>query len=437
MRLPTSNLSVKVRSKRNLEASWRVIHENARSSKSPQVRADIEKFEADASGNLERLYRSLQRGTFEFPPARGIAIPKDKGKGPTTNIRPIVLAEVQSRIVQRAILNVLTDLPAMSPYLNNPNSFGGVRRGGQNKLAAVPAAIAAVLEAVGSGAKFVMCADIASFFTRIPKSAVTEIVSRAANDDELMKLFERAIHVELANMDQLRRYIDKFPIEDIGVAQGNSLSPLLGNILLHHFDQTMNDGDCRCVRYIDDFIVVAPTAKAANARMRLARQLLASHNMSLSEAKSSKDPIPITNKIEFLGIELSNGLIRPSRKAQTRLVASISQEFDESVQCFAKATVDTPVPKRFGLTSTMKRVDGVIKGWGKHYRFCNDKVLLANLDARIDELIASYLGRYARYRDASPASRRQLLGIEELSGVDLLPLQWPSATIAARSNDQP
>ena len=71
-------------------------------------------------------------------------------------------------------------------------------------------------------------------------------------------------------MAGLREKFEAFPIGDIGVAQGNSLSPLLGNIILHSFDRAMNEGDCRCVRYIDDFIILAPTRKAALARMQKA-----------------------------------------------------------------------------------------------------------------------------------------------------------------------
>ena len=77
-------------------------------------------------------------------------------------------------------------------------------------------------------------------------------------------VFREAIDVELSNMAQLRDKAVDFPIENIGVAQGNSLSPLLGNIILADFDRVMNEGDCRCVRYIDDFIILAPSKKAAS-----------------------------------------------------------------------------------------------------------------------------------------------------------------------------
>jgi len=426
-----SQLLRKVRAKRNLEAAWRIIQENARTSKSADVRNEIDRFAEDSTRNLDRLYRALQRGTFLFPPAKGIPIPKGGVKSASRDIRPIVLAPTESRVVQRAILNVLTDLPGLKPYVNNPHSFGGVRKESSGQLAAVPAAIASVLKAIEGGARYVMCADITGFFTRISKSAVSSIVSDAAKDNEFVTFFDKAIHVELSNIAQLRAYKDKFPIEDIGVAQGNSLSPLLGNILLHEFDAEMNDGDCRCVRYIDDFIVLAPTARAAIARMRLARRLLSAFKMELSDAKSSKSPIAVEHGFDFLGIELANGLIRPTPKAQTRMLEGLKREFELSSRAFFAVRADQPIAKGLTLVATLKRVDGMVRGWGKHYKFCNDASLFARIDREIDGLLRSYLGTYSAARQrVSGEQSRALLGVEALSGTKLEPLSWPKKSVS-------
>jgi len=403
-----------------------VIYENARHSKSEEVRSEIEKFSEDATGNIELLYRSLHRGTFVFPPARGVPIPKSANKRGSSDIRPIVVARTESRIVQRAVLNVLTELPDLECYVNNPHSFGGLRKNDQRGQSAVPAAISAVLSAIGDGGKYVVCADVSKFFTRIPKSSVTAIIADLVDDADFMDFFSKAIHVELANMAELRRHIDKFPIEDIGVAQGNSLSPLLGNILLHDFDGKMNSGDCKCIRYIDDFIIVAPTAKAAEAKLRRARQLLGAYGMELSAEKSSRAPVSVTSGFEFLGIELSNGYVRPSRRAVHRLLANVEGEFARSARALSRFQSRKPVEKSLSVVATLKRVDGVLRGWGKHYRFCNDPSIFAQLDLRIDQAIRSYLGNYSAIRKQAPAeNHRALLGIEELTAIDRQPLIWP------------
>ena len=62
-----SKLLKKVRGRPNLEASWHVIRENGRTSKSATVKREIEQFHDDATRNVERLYRRLQREEFQFP----------------------------------------------------------------------------------------------------------------------------------------------------------------------------------------------------------------------------------------------------------------------------------------------------------------------------------------------------------------------------------
>ncbi|MFC6654938.1 reverse transcriptase domain-containing protein [Roseibium salinum] len=122
----------------------------------------------------------------------------------------------------------------------------------------------------------------------------------------------------------------RFPREDLGVAQGSALSPLLGNILLHGFDQAMNEGDCACFRYIDDIIILAPSERAANARFRKAEGLLSDLQLEFSAQKSCGGVQTFESGFEFLGIEIVNGLIRPNGKAVGKLKQKIFDILDAS-----------------------------------------------------------------------------------------------------------
>ena len=269
-----SKLARQVRKKRVIEEAWRAIKRNARTSKSQDTKIEIDSFEADLSTNIDRLIRQLREKKFDFPPARGVKIPK--GKKDKSNFRPLVVTNVESRIVQRAIHEVLLSVPTIQKFVHTPHSFGGVKKQKEDDMAAVPAAIKAVLEAIGAGAKHVIRSDITKFFTCIPKSKVTAIISDAVADAEFVDLFKRAIAVELENMAQLREHARAFPIEDIGVAQGNSLSPLLGNLFLYDFDLELNGRpDVRCIRYIDDFIILGPNKEVVHNTFAKAEHLLA------------------------------------------------------------------------------------------------------------------------------------------------------------------
>ncbi|MDP3512693.1 MAG: reverse transcriptase domain-containing protein [Sulfuritalea sp.] len=367
-------------------------------------------------------------------------VPKFDSKGKKTGkVRPLVLAPVESRIVQRAILNVLVEIPGVKPFVKTPYSFGGIRSdkakhlpdGGKipraERASAVPAAIKAVLDSIGEGARFVACADIEAFFTRIPKSKVTAIVQHATGDSAFTSFFEDAIAVELENIDNIRRSGGDWPIEDIGVAQGNSLSPLLGNMILAAFDKEMNKGDCRCIRYIDDFIILAPTLKAATARLRRAEGLLKDLGMKMSPEKSSKAGCSINDGFDFLGINFCPGAIRPGQKAQAKFLTSVETLFDNGRRSLIAVQEGKFSERTHTLLGTLRRLDGMIDGWGKHYWFCNDEQIWRNIDAKVSESIGRFIGLYADVRDNSVKDRRQgLLGVAELVRLEREPFAYPS-----------
>src|SRR5437879_518372 len=133
-----------VRAIDTLGRAWRTILENGRSSRSILTRREIEEFARTSESCLTRIQRQLNRGCFKFGPATGVPVPK-KGKN---EIRPLVIAPVESRIVQRAIHDVLLRVPSITRYVENPFSFGGIAKKPGKDLGAVPAAIQAALAAI-------------------------------------------------------------------------------------------------------------------------------------------------------------------------------------------------------------------------------------------------------------------------------------------------
>lgn len=152
-----------VKSLKVLHNAWRKVATNGRSSVSKETRNEIARFAEHEFVNLRHLQRSLGKGTFEFEKQRGLAIETNT----TGKFRPLVIAPVANRIVQRAILDVLVSkVRAVKQVMNTPTSIGGIPGRGTRH------ALALVCNAIDQGATYFLRSDIRGFFTRIPRADV-------------------------------------------------------------------------------------------------------------------------------------------------------------------------------------------------------------------------------------------------------------------------
>jgi RNA-directed DNA polymerase len=402
-----------------LKAAWRKIYANGKSSRSSRTRDEVDEFALDIDKEIRRLQRQLRSDKYVFQPAVGKKIPKAN----PGDFRPLVIAPIETRIIQRSVLDFLLDSPSLAPYATTPYSFGGVRKRDDADLAAVPAAIQAALDAKSEGLDFVKCADIEAFFTRIRKSTVKNIVSGALPDHDFLALFDECLRVELSNLSELGAGADRFPREDLGVAQGSSLSPLMGNILLYDFDRKMNEGNCRCIRYIDDILILGPSQKEVSKRFRSAEKYLDGLGMKFGKDKSSNAVQNFSNGFVFLGIEMVNGLIRPDGQSVGKFKEKIHSIVVKSSKNMLGS--DESYDVKSALIPTMLRMSGTINGWGKHYRFCNDTNTFTNLDAFVDNEVRKLIGTYTNATSKGIVSRRKLLGVISLGDMPLDPFHWP------------
>lgn len=371
------------------------------SSKSAETKKLVENFSHDSENYIENIYRQLLNKKFKFTPAHGV-LQKRAGKDP----RPIVISTLGDRIVRRSILDVIQEQDSVKPFYENECSFGGIRKRG------VKQAIEAVLVAIRDGAGYYLCSDIQNFFMNIPRHKVLAILHSMCPDPMFNELLDDATKTELINIHQIKRK-DLFPTHTIGVAQGCCLSPLIGNILLNAFDKQMNERSIRCIRFIDDFIILGKRpshlGKAfLNAQKNLSELGLRAYDPYQNSPKASTGMVQ--NGFEFLGCEIIPGLLRPSTKSRQRLLARIEGILKESfsvMSCPAKTLEE----KRSFIQSLMD-VHHTIMGWGNQYSFCNDYQILEQMDTQIHQIIQRFIKGYAkRVKDMDPKDRRRIFGV--------------------------
>jgi hypothetical protein len=223
-------------------------------------------------------------------------------------------------------------------------------------------------EAWSKGHRFAAGSDIQGFFTRIPKAHVLTFLKQEVSDLKFLALVERALAVDLSNASTLSKAdLAMFPIGPDGVAQGNPLSALAGNIVLHDFDKAMNQRGLICIRYIDDFIILGK--KLANVRkgMEAARAMLRELKMDAYDPATRNDKAfigEIDGSQTFLGYRLKPPTYPPSEKAQAKLKDAINRLIREGQTSIRKAVAGRPLkPTDRTFAETVVTINKTLQGW--------------------------------------------------------------------------
>ena len=392
---------------RNLEEAWWQVRSHARQSQSPEIRNEARLFEETATSKLRSIQSRLAQGSFKFEPARGIAI-RRKGKKP----RPVVVAPIESRIVQRALLNVLQDIPPIKYELQASYNYGGVPGSGFG----VPAAIAKALLAIRSSGYYIRT-DIKSFFTAIPRATALDAILSHVDDPDLVAILRRATEVELKDVKELGQDVALFPLHETGVAQGSALSPLLCNYLLRDFDRQMNGRGIVCIRYIDDFILFAKNKYQAFQAFRSAQNTLnalglEAYDPNNPDEKDKADHGRTNGIVGFLGCDLSLTCVRPQRSKWKSLLTRIEEVFNQCIEELDKPVEAVYLPDGRGtFAGAICAASNIVRGWGNTYSFCSDDRLMRNIDRQIDKRLTDFRVQFKRQISSLDVDdRRRALG---------------------------
>lgn len=401
--------SDRLRLRSNLRAAWQTIYGNGIRSSSQETKDQIKQFARAAETAIERIQKQLRSGTFKFRPARGITLKKKNGR----DKRGIVLFSVEDRIVQRALLNVIQDIPAIRAQLQTGLNFGGIK----GKDFGVPAAVEKALEAAQQNAYYIRT-DISRFFDSIPRRRALDALAMHIADAPFVELLHEAANVELDNLQGLGPGEAKlFPLGDKGVAQGSCLSPLLCNVLLAPLDKQMDGRGITWIRYIDDFVLFSDSRERAHKALTSARRQLKALGLdaySPDERPDKAEQGPTKFGFTFLGCDIRPDRVRPSQAARDKLVQRVQGLLNETLSELR----DPEAAARKGLSVSQAIIDtrNIIQGWGNTYSFCTDDHLMAEVDRRISAIVSGFLVQ-AKHRIAglSETERHRALGIHLLT----------------------
>src|SRR5438552_7828058 len=250
------------------------FYELARNAAPGVDRMTWQDYEADIERNLEDLHGRVQGGAYRALPSRRVYIPKPDGRQ-----RPLAVAALEDKIVQRAVVTVLNAI-----YEEDFLGFSyGFRpgRGAHDALDALAVGISR------RKVNFILDADIRAFFDTVDHDWLIRFVEHRIGDKRIIRLIQKWLKVGVLEDGAVTA-------SDRGTGQGSVISPLLANIYLHYvFDlwaerwrRREATGDMIIVRYADDLVVGFEHEADARRFLDMMRERFVGFSLSLHPDKT-------------------------------------------------------------------------------------------------------------------------------------------------------
>ncbi len=240
----------KVYSSETLRAAWQKVR--SKRGAAGVDRQSIEVYGKEAEKNLVELGKILREGSYSAKPIKRVWIPKLGSK----EKRPLGVPVVTDRIVQTAVRDVIEPI---FERLFAEQSYGfRPGRGCKDALRRVE-------ELLKNGYRWVVDADIKSYFDSIPYDKLMKEVQEQIADGRILKILEG--YLKQGIMDGLKEWE-----AEKGTPQGAVISPLLANIYLSKIDHEMARLGHEMVRYADGSVILCRNEEEAKRADIASRQ---------------------------------------------------------------------------------------------------------------------------------------------------------------------
>lgn len=231
-------------------------------------------YEQNMEVNIADLHGRIHRGGYRALPSRRAWISKPDGRK-----RPLGIAALEDKIVQKAVLWVLQSI-----YEQDFLGFSYGFRQGRSQHDALDALSVAI---TSTKVNWILDADVKGFFDAIDHDWLIQFLEHRIGDRRILRLIRKWLH---AGVIEEGKWSDSLE----GSPQGSVISPLLSNVYLHYvFDlwiewwrKNESRQDVIVVRYADDFVIGFESHSEATACLESLRTRFAKFGLELHEGKT-------------------------------------------------------------------------------------------------------------------------------------------------------
>ncbi len=228
----------------------------------------------DLEVRLADLHGRIHRGGYHAKPSRRVWIPKPDGRQ-----RPIGIAALEDKIVQRAVGTVLNQIWE--------EDFLGFSYGFRPERSQHDALDSLWVGIMSKKVNWILDLDIRSFFDKLQHDWLVRFVEYRIGDKRVVRLIQKWLKAGVLEEGQW------FETEE-GSPQGSVISPILANLYLHYaldvwteaWRTKLAKGDVIIVRYADDAVLGFERKEEAERFLEQLRERLAKFRLELHPDKT-------------------------------------------------------------------------------------------------------------------------------------------------------
>ena len=298
--------------------------------------------------NGEEIFNKIRIRKYKPLPVKRVEIPKPDGTK-----RPLGIPSVKDRVIQQAIVQVLTPM-CEEVFSNSSYGFRPNRSAGQ--------AVIKALEYFNDGYDWLVDLDLSKFFDNVDQNILMMLVHGIIKDGDTESIIRKFL---LSGINIGGNIIDS----NVGTPQGGNLSPLLANIYLNQFDKELEARGLRFTRYADDVLICVKSEVAANRVMASVTKWL--DKRLRVKVNVTKTKVDRPNGIKYLGYgfyQNEEGIYGPKPHIK-------------SIEKFKKKLHDETIrSKSTSIAYKISRLNPIIRGWINYFKICDMKEVMRNLD---------------------------------------------------------